>query len=203
MSADNAARNFRVGDYERAANDWYVEPRWCVEQLADAIDFTGDKILDPCCGMGTIPEVFLDRGRLVRASDLQDRGYIGCIPDLDFLSPSAAIDIDDSTSIVMNPPFKQAEAFVRQALRYAHRRVAIIQQLSFLASMGRNALFTEFPPSDILILSKRPSMPPGHMIAEMGDKAFRGGATDFCWIVWTAPHDRETRVRWLSPQVPA
>jgi hypothetical protein len=35
------------------------------------------------------------------------------------------------------------------------------------------------------------------MIAELGDKAFRGGITDFCWIVWSRPHDRETRVRWL------
>ena len=22
---------------------------------------------------------------------------------------------------------------------------------------------------------------------------------DFCWVVWTKPHDRETRVRWLAP----
>lgn len=99
--------------------------------------------------------------------------------------------------MVTNPPFKLAEQIVRRMLNLADHRVCVLQQLSFLASRGRQALFAEFPPSDVLVLSQRPSMPPGHLIAEMGDKAFRGGTTDFCWIVWTKPHDRETRTRWL------
>jgi hypothetical protein len=31
--APNASCVYKIGDHERAALDWYVEPRWCVEQL--------------------------------------------------------------------------------------------------------------------------------------------------------------------------
>jgi hypothetical protein len=194
----NAPNGNRKVQYDRADNDWYVEPSWCVEQLANAIYFTGDVILDPCAGAGTIPDVFAKRGNTVWAHDLVDRGYPGCVIG-DFLTTRIEQPKGRRLSIVLNPPFNQAAEFARRAISIATGRVALLQQLSFLASKARHELFTEFPPSDVLILSKRPSMPPGHMIAEMGDKAFRGGTKDFCWIVWTAPHDRETRMRWLPP----
>ncbi|UAK23648.1 hypothetical protein [Sphingomonas nostoxanthinifaciens] len=203
MSAGNASRNFRSSDYERAANDWYVEPRWCVEQLADAVDFDDHSIWDPCAGGGNITDVFAARGRFIIPTDIIDRGakhFAGAWDATQFGTP-AAVQPGQRVAIVTNPPFKDAEVIARRALALADRRVAILQQLSFLASKARHALFTEFPPSDVLILSKRPSMPPGHLIAELGEKAFRGGTTDFCWIVWTRPHDRETRVRWLQPHL--
>ncbi len=208
VQAANVAQNFKASDYARAADDWYVEPRWCVELLADAIPLIeGSYVWDPCCGGGTIPAVYADRlgQHRVIATDLVDRGYEHLADTWDAtgygtpncVAPGMRIDI------VTNPPFKLAETIVRRALMLADYRVAILQQLSFLASAARHRLFAEYPPSDVLILSKRPSMPPGHLIAEMGDKAFKGGVTDFCWIVWTKPHDRETRVRWLAPKVEA
>ena len=204
MSAGNAARNFRSSDYERAADDWYVEPRWCVEQLADAIPFApGSYVWDPCCGGGTIPAVFADRlgQHMVFGSDIVDRGYphfIGTWDATAFGCPNRITPMM-RLNIVTNPPFKLAEAIARRALSLADGRVCLLQQLSFLASAARYRLFSEFAPSDVLILSKRPSMPPGVMIQEMGDRAFKSGTTDYCWIVWTNPHDRETRVRWLAP----
>jgi hypothetical protein len=203
-AAPNASRSYKVGDYARAAHDWYVGPRWCVEQLADAVDFAGHSIWDPCAGGGTIPNTFRDRGFTTYASDVVTRWDFGdgihdatgeCAPL--FVPPGVRL------SIVTNPPFKMAEQIARRMLALADHRVCVLQQLSFLASAARYRLFTEFPPSDVLILSRRPSMPPGAMIAEMGAKAFKGGTTDFCWIVWTKSHDRETRMRWLSPKVAA
>ena len=203
--AANVSRGYKVGAYERAAQDWYVEPRWCVEQLADAIQFAGGLIWDPANGGGTIPSVFEDRGHLSIGSDVIDRGDQFAITPVDFLTcdDNEVVHENARFSIVTNPPFKLAEQFVRRALALPAFRVCILQQLSFLASAARHRLFTEFPPSDVLILSRRPSMPPGAMIAEMGAKAFKGGTTDFCWIVWTKPHDRETRTRWLSPVIAA
>jgi hypothetical protein len=203
MSAGNAAQNFKASDYARAAEDWYVEPRWCVEALADAIPpIEGSYVWDPCCGGGTIPSVYAERigQHRVIATDVEDRSYPHFAERWDAtawgvpnaVAPGMRVDV------VTNPPFKLAEAIVRRALAAADHRVAILQQLSFLASKARHVLFSEYPPSDVLILSRRPSMPPGHLIAEMGDRAFKGGTTDFCWIVWTKPHDRETRVRWLA-----
>lgn len=188
-------------NYERADSDWYVEPRWCVEQMADAVDFDGALIWDPACGGGTITDVFSGRGYEVVGTDIVNRGAVHFRQNHDFLSGGFPVPWSHAgrLSIVTNPPFRLAEQFVRQALRLADHRVAILQQLSFLASRQRHALFSDFPPSDVLICSRRPSMPPGHMIAEMGDKAFKNGTADFCWIVWTRPHDREPRVRWLAP----
>lgn len=199
----NASRNHKKGDYARAEHQWYVEPRWCVEQLADAIDFDGSTIWDPCCGGGTIPRVFHDRGLYTAGTDIADRGYPDFMGVHDVLSdPTSLLFLLNGgrgVSAVLNPPFSEAEAIVRRLLAAPLRRVAIIQQLSFLASRGRHPLFTEFPPSDILVCSRRPSMPPGAQIEALGDRAFKGGTTDFCWIVWTRPHDRETRVCWLAP----
>ncbi|PZU59809.1 MAG: hypothetical protein DI547_04860 [Sphingobium sp.] len=201
MAEGNAARNFRKGDYERADGEFYVEPAWTVHALAQAIDFSDDVVWDPCCGSGTIPKVMSGYAKGVLASDIFDRGYPPAVC-ADFLTAYDPAPFHSRMSIVMNPPFRQAEAFVRHALSLIDRRLAVIQQLSFLASKARHSLFTEFPPSDVLILSRRPSMPPGHRIEEMGDKAFRGGTTDFCWIVWTkSTPARDTRVRWLNPTI--
>jgi hypothetical protein len=201
MSAGNSARNFRSSDYERAAQDWYVEPRWCVEQLADAVDMDDHAIWDPCAGGGTIPSVFSDRGHFVFASDIVERpgARLAGLWDATAEGSPLWLPTGSRISAVSNPPFNQAEVIVRRLLNLVDYRVCILQQLSFLASRARFSLFTDFPPSDVLILSKRPSMPPGVMIQEMGERAFRSGTTDYCWIVWTKPHDRETRVRWLAP----
>jgi hypothetical protein len=205
MSTGNASRNFRSSDYERAADDWYVEPRWCVEQLADAMPFVdGSYVWDPCCGGGTIPSVFADRlgQHMVIATDIIDRGYAHFSDLWDATAAGCPHPVSPMmrVNIVTNPPFRLAERIARRALALADGRVCILQQLSFLASRQRYSLFGEFPPSDILILSKRPSMPPGVMIQEMGERAFKSGTTDYCWIVWSKPHDRETRLRWLAPR---
>jgi hypothetical protein len=189
--------------YDRVADDWYVEPRWCVEALADAVDFRDYAVWDPCCGGGTIPQVFRQRGgRLTLATDIVDRGYehFDEVHDATRASSPSCLPPSLRCSIVFNPPFSLAEKIARRMMTLADHRIAMLQQLSFLASRARHALFTEFPPSDILILSRRPSMPPGEKIAELGERAFKGGTTDFCWIIWTRPHDRETRVRWILPE---
>lgn len=197
----NRSRNFRSTAYDRSAGDWYVEPRWCVEQLADAIDFAGHSIWDPCAGLGTIPAVFSNRQHYVFRSDIEQRGIVPLDGIWDAKAEGSPhwLPTGARISVVMNPPFKDAEQITRRMLRLADHRICVLQQLSFLASRARHRLFAEFPPSDVLILSRRPSMPPGHMIETLGDRAFRGGTTDFCWIVWTRPHDRETRLRWLAP----
>jgi hypothetical protein len=190
--------------YARADLDWYVEPSSAVEQLAEAVDFDGCVIWDPACGSGTIPDVFADRGLDVVGSDLVDRGFEDCVAPHNFLTDDHRLVVGGRFAIVTNPPYGYergvAERFIRRALGLPAVRAAFLLPLGFLASRARHELFTERPPSDVLILSQRPSMPPGDRIDQLGDRAFRGGTTDYCWIVWTRPHDRETRLRWLLPQ---
>jgi hypothetical protein len=121
-----------------------------------------------------------------------------------------AFDAARPCSIVCNPPYSYrkaggviiSEAFARQAIRIAAGRVCLLLPSKWLASQSRYRLFTEFPPLAVLHLCQRPSMPPGDRIAAMGNRAFRGGMVDYCWIVWDvtrAVRPGETRAVWLPP----
>ena len=47
----------------------------------------------------------------------------------------------------------------------------------------------------ILLMTPRPSMPPGHTIAA-GEKP-GGGKMDFCWLVWSVGFSGDASVKWL------
>jgi hypothetical protein len=91
--------------HDREANEWYVEPPWCVHQLLDHLDAIGEPIkggvLDPACGGGTIVSVCLSRGIPATGSDYVDRGF-GAVRDL--------FDLTEKVdNIIVNVPFSKAE----------------------------------------------------------------------------------------------
>jgi hypothetical protein len=189
---------------ERAPFDWYVEPRWCVEALFDAHPMLGT-VGDPACGLGTIPEVARERGHPIIACDLKDRGYAHLTRTADFLSDPEPFE--GCANIVCNPPYSYvpgiAEQFVRQAFRLCPVTIAMLVPLRWLATEMRFRLFNSATPSAIYTFSRRPSMPPGAKIAELGDQAFRRGRTDYCWVLWERGARGEYRgaaqMRWIGP----
>lgn len=58
--------------------------------------------------------------------------------------------------VIGNPPFENAEAHVRHALRMSQHGVAFLLRLAFLESVKREAFWEEHPCSDIVVLNKRP-----------------------------------------------
>lgn len=202
----DAGRNkYQDAEYEKDPHEWYIEPRSCVEQLADAIDFGDDLIWDPSCGRGTIPSVFLERGHSVVGSDIIDRYRPGrpfrFYPG-NFLAartwPKAPPG--KRLSIVNNPPFTKAADFMHRALNMIPiHRAAFIVPLDFLCGQSRFGFFTHWTPSHIALCSERPSMPPGNLVSALGDRAFKGGKSNFVWIVFTAPHRWKTQTIWLRP----
>jgi hypothetical protein len=200
----NPAERAAPPSRERAAFDWYVEPRWAVDALFDAHPLAGC-VGDPACGMGTIPEVARARGHDVVACDLVDRGYAHLTAKADFLTDPSPFE--GCANIICNPPYSYvpgiAEAFVRQAFRLCPVTVAVLVPVRWLASEMRFRLFNHHTPSAIYHFSKRPSMPPGHLIAELGDRAFKRGKTDYCWIVWERGPRGEYRgaatSMWIGP----
>lgn len=186
------ARERIVTDHAREANDWYVEPSWCVDLLLKAVEFTGG-VWDPCCGSGTIPKAVLAHRDYangdVGGSDLVARGF--CEGGSDFFA-----DQGPWCNLIFNPPYARAEQFILHAIEVATHKIAAIVNLKFLASQGRRErLFKPHPPAYVLILSRRPSMPPGGSGIEA-----KGGTADYCWIVWD---NQETgcllpNVRWLA-----
>lgn len=169
--------------YQRNDNDFYVEPRWAVRALIKSVAFQG-YIHDPACGTGTIPKEFEREGYTSGGSDIVNRGY-GITP-INFLS-----DANFYENIVTNPPYSRSEDFIKRGLNQAFCRVAVIARIAFLASQRRFKLFTDFPPEKIVILSRRPSMPPGGMAI-----IAQGGKTDFCWIVWNKEHNGPSEICW-------
>ena len=169
----------------REKHDHYVEPAWCSERLFAVEPFHGN-VDDPCCGFGTIPEAAYRAGIGVSASDLMDRGYAGTRIE-DFFASTRSRD-----NIVCNPPFNAAERFALHALKLAACKVAII-----FPTRRLNAAhwIRDTPLRRIWLLTPRPSMPPGHVVAA-GVKA-SGGKQDFCWLVFERGWEGPAELRWL------
>lgn len=211
------ARPKNVSVFPTADKEFYPEPFWPVEQLAEAENWP-EKIWDPACGYGTIPQVFNARGHKALGTDLADRGY--GVGGQDFLSFSRKW-VRPTQAIVCNPPFSLADKFIRQAKQFTTEKAAFLLPLKWLASQTRYDFFEQiWIPARIYVLSNRLSMPPGQFIDpetrlfncddpnpkkdgslrwKEGDEP-KGGAVDFCWIVFDHEHcDQDhTTVRWIS-----
>ena len=182
--------------YERQAEDWYVEPEWCAELLLAAVEFTGP-IYDPAMGGGNILNVCDRHKYMCFGSDVIDRGSSKFRGVRDFCNLDWP-NIDKMVAnIVTNPPYKLAQQFIERAFAIADEKVAVLVQLGFLASQKRKReLFDVRPPTRTLILSRRPSMPPGSQYDP--EKEARGGTVDYCWLVWDLTTDERFPVEWLA-----
>jgi hypothetical protein len=182
----------RHSEFEREENDWYVEPDWTVYRLIERVTFVG-RIHDPCCGRGTIPEVFtLHTNNAVSGADLVNRGY--GYSKINFFE-----DERMHPNIVTNPPYKIAQRVIEHALKRTDNRVAVLTQIKFLASQGRHKLFTDPRMEKVLIFSRRPSMPTGQMLEEHGEEIRGGGSIDYCWLVWNQSKRKTSpTVEWLK-----
>lgn len=171
--------------WQREEHEHYVEPEWCSRRLFEVERFVGG-IWDPCCGFGRIPESAKAFGLENSASDIVDRGYPGCRVG-DFLKSEGG-----APNIVCNPPFNIIRPFAEHALRMAVRKVAMI-----FPTRRLNAAhwLRQTPLVQVWMLTPRPSMPPGHVIAS-GEEA-GGGKVDFCWLVWEHGHTGRTEFGWL------
>lgn len=199
--------------------DWCVDESWVVWMLFEALGrfeqerAAGEAIWDPCAGSGRTMVTFAEEGFDLRMGDIVDRRDWGLADWSD--APFQLADFLEVTeapapcSIVFNPPYSYiegiAEACIRHAVKLATRRVCAVLPIKWEGSQTRFDLFDQsFPPQAILVLSQRPSMPPGDMIAalEAEGKAFKGGVVDYAWYVWNVqqPTPRHhTRIIWLPP----
>lgn len=174
----------RHGEYERPAGDWYVEPEWVVEELLQRVPLQLSGLTralhDPCCGGGTIPRVAIRMGIYATGADSVDRAQ-GLYPTLNFF-----YDTRQHPAIVTNPPFARAEAIIARGLKVVAPGgiVAVIANSKFLHSQARWGLFSRPEMERVLVFSRRPSMPPGEILAQHGEGIRGGGSIDFVWCVW-------------------
>lgn len=136
---------------ERECNDLYCTHPDAVVELLELEGFE-ERIWEPCDGLGHMSDVLLGRGYEVRRSDLFTRGRE--IERLDFLTCDGETWRGD---VVTNPPYSDAEAFVRKALDVVEDgcKVAMWLRILFLEGQKRKKLFEELPPVRVWISSRR------------------------------------------------
>ena len=174
--------------WKRDEHDWYVEPSWTSKRLFEEEVFHGT-IWDPACGGGRIIREAQKAGFDTRATDIVDRSPI-CQEVDNFLSR-----LDYAENIVSNPPFGIADDFVKHALFLAVNKVAMLLPTKWMNSDTRGRWLRTTPLYRVWLLTPRPSMPPGAVVAT-GAKV-GGGTVDFAWFVWLRGYDGEPELHWL------
>jgi hypothetical protein len=193
----------RNSGYDRAGQNWYQEPPQCAQVLFDEVPFAGG-IHDPCCGKGTIVRVAQGRGIEPTGADIEDRAD-GCFPQHDFFT-----DEGRYPNIAFNPPNDKRRGLNMLAARlilHGLQRVqhgglvAALVTSNFLWSQGRYALFARREMELVLILSERPSVPPGEFLEAYGEERRGNGSLDFAWLMFRRGGRRraDVAIRWVEP----
>lgn len=156
-----SARRTPIEERYEASQDFYETPAWAVDVLLPFVpDLWRAPVLDPCAGRGAILDA------------LEAQGFAGCGIEIDESRAALAGETRPvrcadalalalgswrASSVVMNPPFARAEEFVRRSLvEVGGGTVAALLRLAFLEGKARASFHRAFP-SDVIVLSKRPS----------------------------------------------
>lgn len=142
--------------WERLVNDAYFTHPDCTRALLTAVSFRGP-VFEPACGRGDMARVLIDSGYRVRCADLHRYEIdLPVVFGLDFLRagrPSGVL------AIASNPPYSDAEKFVRHAIelmRPVGGQVAMLLRDEFFSAWGRADLFDRPPFAAKLNLRFRP-----------------------------------------------
>ena len=134
----------------------------------------------------------LNAGHDAYGCDIFDRGYFDIIEPQNFLKHNRMHE-----NIVSNPPFDIFEEFAQHALVRAHYKVALIMPT---ARLNAARWLETTPLRRVWLLTPRPSMPPGHVIASDGKVG--GGKSDYCWLVFEQGYRGKPEMQWLRRDVP-
>lgn len=183
--------------WQREADDWYQEPRWCSQRLFEEEAFRGT-VCDPACGGGNIVLSAGAAGLLTWGFDVVWRTDSLDVKIHDWL----CYDGDPFDNIVSNPPFGLCDdrkagthPFVEKCLAKAERKVALLLPANWIQGDKRSRWLEQTPLRRVWFISPRPSMPPGQVIAAGGKPG--NGTTDYAWFVWQADYDGPAECRWL------
>ena len=182
-------------DKERQADDYYATDPAAIDKLL-TVEAPNRHIWECACGGGHLARRLKERGYLVVASDIVNRGY-----PLDFKQDFLQANNDTypligDFDILTNPPYKFAQEFVSKALEVLNDgcKCYMFLKLTFLEGQKRyNELFRDSPPPQRLyVFSSRISC------AMNGDfDKYPSSAVAYAWFVWQKGYTGETKVEWL------
>lgn len=166
--------------------DFFPTPPWATHALIDNETFRGE-IWECACGNGAMSKVLEDAAGSVSSSDLYDRGFGES--GVDFLEADWSAD-----NIITNPPYNAAEGFVRNGVKLARRKFALLLRLAFLEGANRaNTVFSHTPPSRVWVFSERITFYPAGAVQQ------GSGTTAYAWFVWDKDAPSGTELKWLKP----
>lgn len=151
-------------NYDLPEKEYYPTPQWCIEALFKVIDFynlvdEGWTFAEPCKGEASAIYRHFPEGS----------EYCEIQEGTDYLEHTWKEKPD---CIITNPPFSLAKNFLEKSFEEADVSIYLLK-LAFLETVGRKEFNTNNPPTNLIVLSKRPS--------------FVGGGTDkaaYAWYVY-------------------
>jgi hypothetical protein len=169
----------RASGHPRIPNEFYIEPPECTMSLIDACGWVHQGFHDPFCGSGTIVDVATRLGIAATGADLVDR-CSGRFPVRNFFT-----DANVYPNLVCNPPFTKAHTAIEYALNHLPDggRIALFLDVNFLGCQERYPLHTRPEFEGLLVLSQRPSVPPGDKFLA-GEIKRGNGSTVYGWFIY-------------------
>lgn len=160
---------------------------WAAARVLDFEPMKG-LVVDPCAGPGVMTLAARAAGHKVHANDIFDYGFpldsVG-----DFLEQH---DYEDGVNFFMNPPFKHAEEFVRQAMTFSPKKIICFQRFAWWESDGREAFWDDAPPNRVYVCGSRatcwrhdlPKNAKGERFDPVTGKKMAGTSTAHGFFVW-------------------
>lgn len=164
----------RSEKWDRNDADFYPTPASVTKALfRDFPQLAHGLVWEPACGDGAISRVIYDVNPSVAviSTDLHHRGY--GTGGIDFLKSA---NVFGATSLVTNPPFFAAEAFIRHASKMGIP-FAMLLKGTYWNAAARFDLFKTTGPAVVAPLLWRPNFAPNRG---------KSPTMEFCWTVWDA-----------------
>ncbi len=146
-------------DYDLPPNEYYPTPDESIQRLFTIAPINPAwTYIEPCKGEAEAIYKYMPQG--------SQWAELSC--GVDYLETQ----FNKVDCIITNPPFSLTPQFLEKSLQEADV-VIYLQRLAYLSSIGRKEFWNRNKPTNLIVLSKRPS--------------FAGGGTDktdYCWYIW-------------------
>ena len=176
--------------YFRHRLDQYATPQSALDSIFPVFFslYRGGALLEPSCGAGNVID-YLSRAMPeagpwlgVEVDKRFAEGWDELAGDQRIIDDFLTVDFGAKrwAFVVGNPPYKEAEAFVRKCFELLEEetgRLLFLLRLNFLGSQKRRQLFADLPLAHVFVLSKRPSFTNGGT-----------DATEYAWFLWDRAH---------------
>jgi hypothetical protein len=185
-------------DPNRRKNDFYPTPPLATYVLCKYCR-PPKRVVEPCAGRGNISIELLRNNHEVLSYDLNsyDNPLAPVVTDID------AMELEHQPyyeGIVTNPPYhKDLPRKLLEKFLHEYSYVAMFLRLTFLEGKKRKKLFTNNPPSDIIILSDRVRFSENH-IEPIEKEDQIGGMIAYAWFIWDkrSYKDSDTKMQWVQ-----